>query len=85
MYDAFVEMEDKDGKFYHYFVNSKTNEIGRRLNMNEDYFLRLLYETKHYSFDICNKMFELLKDADDDMWNKVLAGVMVWLESNKNS
>ena len=45
-YDSFVEVIDDKGIAHHRYFNSKTKTEGRELNINEDYFLRLVINSK---------------------------------------
>ena len=64
-YDSFIEIEN-NGVYEHYYFNTKEKKVGRKLNMNEDYFLRLVHNNKYYSFAFVDKIFNLMKDADED-------------------
>ena len=64
-YDSFIEIEN-NGVYEHYYFNTKEKKTGRKLNINEDYFLRLVYNNKYYSFAFVDKIFNLMKDADED-------------------
>ena len=46
-YDSFVEVIDDKGIAHHRYFNSKKKIEGRELNINEDYFLRLVFNDKH--------------------------------------
>ena len=78
-YDSFIEIEN-NGVYEHYYFNTKEKKAGRKLNINEDYFLRLVYNNKYYSFAFVDKIFNLMKDADEDRWLRVLSGVNMFID-----
>lgn len=78
-YDSFIEIEN-NGVYEHYYFNTKEKKAGRKLNINEDYFLRLVYKNKFYSFAFVDKIFNLMKDADEDRWLKVLSGANMFID-----
>lgn len=82
-YDSFIEIEDENGMFKHYFWDSKAKKSGRVLNINEDYFLRLVWKTKAYNFDFINHLFNLMEDAPEEQWLRVLSGAKMFIDEEK--
>ena len=76
-YDSFIEVIDDKGFAHHRYFNSKTKIEGRELNINEDYFLRLVLGRKDWDFAGINAVFNMMKDADDDKWVKAFSVLMM--------
>lgn len=81
-YDSFIEIEN-NGVYEHYYFNTKEKKVGRKLNINEDYFLRLVYKNKFYSFAFVDRIFNLMKDVDEDRWLRVLSGANMFIDEAK--
>lgn len=79
-YDSFVEVIDDKGIAHHRYFDSKRKIEGRELNINEDYFLRLVFNNKHWDFNGINAVFNMMKDADDDKWAKAFSVLMMLKE-----
>ena len=82
-YNSFVEI-DNNGVHENYYYNTETKRIGRKLNANEDDFLRLVYQNKFYSFSFVNRIFNLMKDADENRWLTVLSGATMFINEKDN-
>lgn len=66
---TFIEiMLDEEKGARHLFYDTETKEIGRELNLNEDYYLRMVWNTEYYDIDLIEALFEQMKDADDMQW-----------------
>ena len=61
-YDSFIEIEN-NGVYEHYYFNTKEKKTGRKLNINEDYFLRLVYNNKYYILVLKNNPHLYLKTS----------------------
>ena len=82
-YDSFIEIENNEGLYEHYYFSTKERKIGRKLNINEDYFLRMAYKSGYYDFNFINRIFEIMKDADDSRWLRVLSGANIFINEAK--
>ena len=80
MYNNFIEIENTEGLCEHYYFDTKEGKIGRKLNINEDYLLRLIHNTKVYNFDFINRLFNIMEGASEERWLRVLAGAEMYIK-----
>jgi len=76
-YDTFIEIVDDNGFAHHHYFNSETRKVGRELNINEDYFLRLTIGKIGWNYDTINRVFLIMENKTDEEWAKVFSGVIL--------
>lgn len=68
---TFVETVLENGEARHFLYNTETKEMGKELNMNEDYYLRMVWNTDYYDIDLIETLFKQMKDADNTQWDYI--------------
>lgn len=68
---TFIEVTLEDGSVRHVWYNTETQEMGKELNVNEDYYLRMVWNTEYYDIDLIEALFNQMKDTDDMEWECV--------------